>query len=153
MQNKKWITVLYLICLGFGMHLCCGNRAQQEVFCVIDTRDFYAVRYYTSMDGFSSNPENPNFSVWQERHYYYLDPYNSSNGSIDPYHYFGFYQGLFILIFQDSDLDRMEDGWEYLFFGTLSEGAYDDFDHDGVVNLLEHDFRTDPTDPFDTPMG
>jgi hypothetical protein len=150
MHDQKWTTVFYLICLGFGMHLCCGDRAQQEVFCIIDTRDFKAVRYYTSMDGFSGNSENPNFSFWRGSQSYYLGSNNSKDGFLDPYNSYG--HGLTILIFHDQDFDRMEDGWECLFFGSLAEKAYGDFDDDGVVNLLEHDFRSDPTDPSDAPL-
>ncbi len=39
----------------------------------------------------------------------------------------------------DSDFDGMDDGWEWLNFGTLARGGYDDFDFDGSLDLEEYE--------------
>lgn len=46
----------------------------------------------------------------------------------------------------DSDDDGLDDGYEILFFGDLSQGADDDFDDDGLTNLEESDLGLDPSD-------
>ena len=51
-----------------------------------------------------------------------------------------------ITVLADSDLDRMEDGWEQQHFGSLAEEAYADYDGDGIPNIFEYNHRTDPTD-------
>jgi len=45
----------------------------------------------------------------------------------------------------DSDSDGLPDWWEYAFFGDLSQTAGGDPDNDGMTNLLEYQYRTDPT--------
>ncbi len=39
----------------------------------------------------------------------------------------------------DSDFDGMDDGWEWLHFGTLARDGYDDFDGDGSLDLEEYE--------------
>lgn len=46
----------------------------------------------------------------------------------------------------DSDMDGLDDGFETLFFGDLSQGPDDDFDMDGLTNLEEADLGLDPSD-------
>jgi hypothetical protein len=51
----------------------------------------------------------------------------------------------------DIDEDGLPDDWENQYFGNLSQGPSDDFDHDGLNNLQEyHDGQnsSDPTSPF-----
>ena len=48
---------------------------------------------------------------------------------------------------QDIDGDGLPDYWEVAYFGDLSQGAYDDFDGDGILNIEEYTFNTDPTLP------
>ena len=38
----------------------------------------------------------------------------------------------------DTDRDGMPDWWEILYFGDLSQGPYDDFDGDGLLNIEEY---------------
>jgi hypothetical protein len=45
----------------------------------------------------------------------------------------------------DSDADSLPDGWEQFYFGSLTNKATDDPDHDGVSNLAEYRGGTDPT--------
>jgi hypothetical protein len=52
----------------------------------------------------------------------------------------------------DSDGDGMDDAVEIALFGDLSQGAFDDFDSDGVPNHGELTAGTDPTDPDDWPL-
>ena len=47
----------------------------------------------------------------------------------------------------DSDGDGLPDAWEMYYFGNLSQGAYDDPDHDFIINLYEYQHGTDPTVP------
>ncbi|MFA5343323.1 MAG: hypothetical protein WC381_05105, partial [Kiritimatiellia bacterium] len=44
----------------------------------------------------------------------------------------------------DQDGDGMPDGWELEYFGNLDYGPNDDPDHDGLTNLQEYQYRTDP---------
>jgi subtilisin family serine protease len=46
----------------------------------------------------------------------------------------------------DSDSDGMYDGWEMVHFGSLAEGAFDDFDSDGIFNWGEFLVNLIPTD-------
>jgi Bacterial TSP3 repeat len=45
----------------------------------------------------------------------------------------------------DTDGDGLPDLWERNYFGTLSQGANDDYDGDGWTNLQEYQNGTDPT--------
>ncbi len=45
----------------------------------------------------------------------------------------------------DADFDGMYDGWEIQHFGGLSQGAFDDFDSDGIVNWGEYLVNLVPT--------
>jgi len=56
-----------------------------------------------------------------------------------------------VTVLEDTDLDRMEDGWETTHFLGLQEGPLDDFDQDGASNLHEYEAGTDPTVDTDTP--
>ncbi|MBT64986.1 MAG: hypothetical protein CML13_17440, partial [Puniceicoccaceae bacterium] len=56
-----------------------------------------------------------------------------------------------VTVLEDTDLDRMEDGWEITHFLGLQEEPLDDFDQDGASNLHEYEAGTDPTDDADTP--
>lgn len=47
----------------------------------------------------------------------------------------------------DSDSDLMPDAWETLYFGTLNQAGYGDYDGDGVNNLQEYRTENDPTAP------
>jgi hypothetical protein len=38
---------------------------------------------------------------------------------------------------QDSDYDGLPDAWEMEFFGSLTQSAYDDYDGDGLLNIIE----------------
>ena len=49
----------------------------------------------------------------------------------------------------DSDSDGMDDDWERLHFGDLSQDASGDFDGDGSSNGNEFAAMTDPTNPTD----
>lgn len=55
------------------------------------------------------------------------------------------------LAFDDSDQDGLPDVWEIEFFGDLSQGLGDDFDGDGLINLVEYESQTDPTVPNGSP--
>lgn len=46
--------------------------------------------------------------------------------------------------FTDTDGDGMADGWEEHYFGSLAQGAGDDFDSDGMNDLAEYDVGADP---------
>jgi hypothetical protein len=56
-----------------------------------------------------------------------------------------------VTVLADSDLDRMEDGWEQTWFGGTQEVPLDDYDEDGASNLHEYEAGTDPTSTSDTP--
>lgn len=45
----------------------------------------------------------------------------------------------------DTDSDGLPDCWEIKYFGNLDEGPDDDYDNDGLTNLQEYQFGTDPT--------
>jgi hypothetical protein len=60
-------------------------------------------------------------------------------------------EAITVIVLEDADLDRMEDGWETTNFLGLQEGPLDDFDQDGASNLHEYEAGTDPTDDTDTP--
>ena len=45
----------------------------------------------------------------------------------------------------DSDNDGLDDQWEIDYFGSLSQGANDDFDNDGNINIDEYAYGSDPT--------
>ena len=47
----------------------------------------------------------------------------------------------------DMDDDGLLDGWEYEYFGDLSETGHGDFDNDGNTNFREFRDGTDPTNP------
>jgi len=47
--------------------------------------------------------------------------------------------------FVDSDNDGLDDEWEMLHFGNLSQDGSGDFDGDGISNLQEFLDQTDPT--------
>ena len=49
----------------------------------------------------------------------------------------------------DSDQDGLPDWWELKYFGNLNQGPGDDPDGDGLTNLQEYQYGTDPT-KFDT---
>jgi hypothetical protein len=44
----------------------------------------------------------------------------------------------------DSDHDDLPDWWEWKYFGNLSQASDDDYDGDGVNNLYEYLWETDP---------
>src|SRR5690606_38601492 len=44
----------------------------------------------------------------------------------------------------DSAADGLDDAWEFLHFGDLSQAADGDFDEDGLSNATERDATTDP---------
>jgi len=45
---------------------------------------------------------------------------------------------------RDTDDDDLPDGWEWMWFGSLNPGAYDDSDGDGLDNITE--YMADPLD-------
>jgi len=49
-------------------------------------------------------------------------------------------------VLTDFDLDGMEDGWEWLHFGSTAQTATGDYDGDGVSNLQEYLNGSDPND-------
>ena len=51
----------------------------------------------------------------------------------------------------DSDADKLPDHWEYRSFGGLSAAPGDDPDGDGVSNLNELAFGSNPNDPLSFP--
>ena len=52
----------------------------------------------------------------------------------------------------DTDTDGLDDAWEILHFGNLSQGPLDDYDGDGATNRAELDAATNPADPTDLPL-
>jgi len=44
----------------------------------------------------------------------------------------------------DTDLDGLDDSWEMANFGNLSQGASEDYDGDGLTNLQEYQYGTNP---------
>ncbi len=51
---------------------------------------------------------------------------------------------------RDTDDDNLPDGWEWMYFGTLGYGGYDDPDGDGANNLQEYTeslYDSDPMNP------
>jgi fibronectin type 3 domain-containing protein len=52
-----------------------------------------------------------------------------------------------VSFFDDSDADGLEDNWERLYVGDISQGALDDPDGDGRNNLEEFQSGTDPAIP------
>lgn len=44
----------------------------------------------------------------------------------------------------DRDGDGLYDGWEWKHFGTLAQTATSDYDNDGVSDLIEYQYDTDP---------
>jgi hypothetical protein len=57
--------------------------------------------------------------------------------------------------FTDTDMDGLDDDWEVLHFGNLSQTAAGDFDADGMTNLEEYTNGFNPTvqDGFDDADG
>jgi len=53
----------------------------------------------------------------------------------------------FLLSVPDIDHDGMPDWWEMLCFGNLGQEAAGDSDNDGVGNLQEYQYNTDPKKP------
>ena len=49
-----------------------------------------------------------------------------------------------LLAYQDSDNDLLPDTWEIKYFGNLQQNGNGDFDHDGLTNLEEFLYGTDP---------
>ena len=47
----------------------------------------------------------------------------------------------------DSDIDGLNDNWEFISFGSLNETAAGDFDSDGLTNLQEFNQGTIPVNP------
>lgn len=45
--------------------------------------------------------------------------------------------------FADIDKDRMDDAWELMTFGNLTQGTNSDADADGLLDYIEYDFNTD----------
>ncbi|MEA3543067.1 MAG: SBBP repeat-containing protein, partial [Pseudomonadota bacterium] len=45
----------------------------------------------------------------------------------------------------DADSDGLPDNWENQYFGNLNQGPNDDFDTDGLTNLEEYNYGTNPT--------
>ncbi len=45
----------------------------------------------------------------------------------------------------DSDTDQLPDQWEFVYYGDLDETASSDTDTDGLNNILEYEYTTDPT--------
>ena len=91
--------------------------------------------------------------------YYYNWP-NPSIGTyaltaraVDPFGTVTISDPVTITVLEDTDSDRMEDGWERTHFDDLSQEALGDYDGDGATNLLEYDRGTDPTDANDTPVN
>jgi RHS repeat-associated protein len=48
---------------------------------------------------------------------------------------------------KDSDNDNLPDGWEFRYFGNLAQGPNDDPDDDGLTNLMELIYGTNPMKP------
>jgi len=51
----------------------------------------------------------------------------------------------------DSDWDGLPDEWENTYFGSLEQGAFDDFDGDSRSNLSEFHGGSNPADPQSVP--
>ncbi|MDP2898232.1 MAG: FG-GAP-like repeat-containing protein [bacterium] len=51
----------------------------------------------------------------------------------------------------DSDRDELPDKWETTYFGSLQQGAFDDFDGDSRTNLSEFQGGSNPADPASVP--
>lgn len=51
----------------------------------------------------------------------------------------------YVSSFIDTDGDGLPDDWEMFYFGNLDQGAYDDYDGDGVPNIHEYLAGTNPT--------
>jgi hypothetical protein len=49
-----------------------------------------------------------------------------------------------VRLFEDSDLDDLDDGWEMHFFGTLERDGKGDFDGDGLSDVQEFRRYSDP---------
>ena len=47
----------------------------------------------------------------------------------------------------DSDSDGMPDWWELQYFGNLARDGTGDWDGDGLIDLAEFEYGTDPTNP------
>lgn len=80
-----------------------------------------------------------------------------SNGRIDP-----FEQGIdcggicptnCVQDPNDLDNDTLPDDWEIEYFGNLSQGPYDDWEPDGILNIDEYEGGTDPTVDDGTSSG
>jgi hypothetical protein len=52
----------------------------------------------------------------------------------------------------DTDKDGMDDEWETLYFGNLSQDGTQDPDEDGYTNLQEYENNTNPTNANDHPV-
>ncbi len=57
-----------------------------------------------------------------------------------------------VTVLEDSDLDRMEDGWELQTFGDLTLEASEDYDLDGFPNIIEYHHGSDAADPASMPQ-
>ncbi len=44
----------------------------------------------------------------------------------------------------DSDMDMLDDDWEFFYFGGLDQDANGDFDNDGILNIDEQDQGSNP---------
>ena len=90
-------------------------------------------------------------------YYYWPNPsigtYALTARAVDPFGTVTISDPVTITVLEDSDGDRLEDPWEILYFGDLSQDDLGDFDGDGAANRLEYDRGTDPTDPNETPVN
>ena len=89
--------------------------------------------------------------------YYWADPiigsYVLTARAVDQFGTVTISDPVNVTVFADSDGDRLEDPWEILYFGDLSQDDLGDFDGDGAVNRLEYDRGTDPSDNQDIPVN
>lgn len=69
----------------------------------------------------------------------------SASSDWTEYHYW-VYTLLPATLFVDSDGDGLPDLWELLYFDNLSHGPNEDFELDGLTNLEEYEYDTDPTE-------
>ncbi|MGD9035140.1 MAG: fibronectin type III domain-containing protein [Syntrophobacterales bacterium] len=106
----------------------------------------YKIYYGTSSGEYDTVIDVGNYTsvtianLEQDQTYYFTATAYDSHGNESGYAAEVSYQS-------DSDDDGMADWWELQYFGDLDRDGTGDWDNDGLLDLAEFEYGTDPVDP------